>query len=47
MELVSTNSIRDVLQDALDTAEDPNNAEALRGLLRHLDSGELKELTGA
>ncbi len=47
MELVSTDNIRDVLQDALDTAEDPNNAEALRDLLRHLDSGELKELTGA
>jgi len=36
-----------VLQDALDTAEDPLNAEALRDLLRHLDSGELKELTSA
>jgi hypothetical protein len=47
MELVSTDNIRDVLQDALDTAEDPLNAEALRGLLRHLDSGELKELTSA
>jgi hypothetical protein len=47
MELVSADSIRDVLQDALDTAEDPNNAEVLRGLLRHLDSGELKELTSA
>jgi hypothetical protein len=47
MELVSTDSIRDVLQDALDTAADPNNAGVLRSLLSHLDSGELRGLEDA
>lgn len=41
MELVSGEDIREVLTDALDTAEDPKNAEALRQLLAELDSGQL------
>ncbi len=41
MELVTMEDIRDVLQDALDSAEDPKNAAALRLLLSQLDSGQL------
>ena len=44
MELVTTTDIRDVLVDALSTAEDPHNADALRGLLAQIDSGELSGL---
>jgi hypothetical protein len=44
MERVSTDDIRDVLLDALDTAEDPKNAEALTRMLEQLDSGELRGL---
>jgi hypothetical protein len=44
MELVTTTDIRDVLVDALSTATDPHNAEALRGLLAQIDSGELTGL---
>ena len=44
MELVSTDHIRDVLQDALDTASDPQNAEALASLLARLDSDQLSAL---
>lgn len=44
MELVSADTIRDVLVDALDTAKDKQNAEALRLLLEQLDSGQLSAL---
>ncbi len=44
MELVTAVDIRDVLLDALATAEDPRNAEALDLLLKQLDSGELGAL---
>ncbi len=47
MERVTPDSIRDVLEDALDNAEDPKNAEVLRLLLDHLDSGELRQLSAA
>jgi hypothetical protein len=47
MERVEPDSIRDVLEDALDNAEDPKNAEVLRLLLDHLDSGELRQLSAA
>ena len=47
MERVTPDSIRDVLEDALDNAEDPKNAEVLRLLLGHLDSGELRQLSAA
>ena len=41
MEVVTTDDMRDVLQDALDTAKDGKNADVLRGLLAQLDSGRL------
>lgn len=41
MELVTPDDIRDVLEDALSTAEDDRNADVLRLLLEHLDSGQL------
>ena len=44
MERVSTDDIRDVLLDALDTSTDPKNAEALTRMLEQLDSGELRGL---
>ena len=47
MELVTPDDIRDVLLDALGTAEDPKNAEVLRLLLEHLDSGALSGLSTA
>jgi len=47
MERVAPDSIRDVLEDALDNAEDLKNAEVLRLLLDHLDSGELRQLSAA
>jgi hypothetical protein len=47
MERVEPDSIRDVLEDALDNAEDLKNAEVLRLLLEHLDSGELRQLSAA
>ncbi|MEI7465137.1 MAG: BLUF domain-containing protein [Burkholderiales bacterium] len=47
MERVTTDDIRDVLQDALDNAADPKNAEVLRLLLQHLDSGQLSQLSAA
>jgi hypothetical protein len=40
MELVTTDDIRAVLEDALETAEDENNVRALRRLLRQLDDAE-------
>ena len=39
--LSETEEVRDVLQDALDTAKDRKNADVLRGLLAQLDSGRL------
>lgn len=47
MELVTTDHIRDVLQDALDSASDPKNAEALAGLLAQLDTDQLGALRAA
>jgi hypothetical protein len=44
MELVSGDHIREVLQDALDSAEDPKNALALQQLLAQLDAGPLGSL---
>ena len=44
MELVTTTDIRDVLQDALDTAHDAKNADVLKLLLTQLDSGQLSGL---
>jgi Sensors of blue-light using FAD len=41
MELVTSDHIRDVLVDALESAQDPKNADALRLLLVELDSGQL------
>lgn len=47
MERVSPDDIRDVLEDALESAEDPCNAKVLALLLEHLDSGQLRELSAA
>ena len=47
MELVTGADIRDVLQDALDSAKEAKNAEALGLLLAQLDSGQLGELGAA
>ena len=44
MELVTTEDIRDVLVDALETTEDEQNAAALRLLLEQLDTGQLSTL---
>ena len=44
MELVTGADIRDVLQDALESAKDANNARALALLLTQLDSGQLSSL---
>ena len=41
MELVTSDHIRDVLQDALDSATDAQNAQALGVLLTELDAGRL------
>ena len=46
MELVTPDHIRDVLQDALATAEDEKNTESLRLMLEHLDSTGLGQLMG-
>jgi hypothetical protein len=47
MERVSPDDIRDVLEDALSTAENAQHAEALGLLLEHLDSGQLSSLVTA
>ena len=47
MELVSGDHIREVLQDAQDSASDPKNAQALGHLLAELDSGQLSGLNAA
>ena len=44
MELVTTDSIRDVLVDALESARDEHNAAALGLLLEQLDAGGLSAL---
>lgn len=44
MEQVEADDIREVLQDALDSAEDENNVAALRRILAHLDAGPLESL---
>lgn len=46
MELVTSDHIREVLEDALSSASDGRNARALRGLLAHLDAGPLSRLHG-
>lgn len=47
MEFVTTDDIREVLVDALDSAEDERNAQALNMLLDALDSGQLSGLHDA
>jgi hypothetical protein len=47
MELVTGDHIRDVLQDALDSATDAQNAQALGVLLTELDAGRLRDLDTA
>jgi hypothetical protein len=44
MEKVEAEGIRAVLQDALESAEDENNAAALTRILEHFDSGDLASL---
>jgi hypothetical protein len=44
MELVEAAQIRDVLEDALDSAEDEGNSRALRRMLEQLDGGALHTL---
>ncbi len=44
MEQVGAEDIREVLRDALDTAEDPHNVAALNRILGQLDSGALQSL---
>lgn len=46
MELVTSDHIREVLEDALSSASDGRNARALRGLLVRLDAGPLSRLHG-
>ena len=41
---MTTDHIRDVLEDALGSASDPQNAEALAGLLAGLDTDQLSAL---
>jgi hypothetical protein len=47
MELVGAEHIREVLEDALDTAEDPVNVTGLTLLLAKLDDGPLNSLGGS
>lgn len=47
MELVTGDHIRDVLQDALDSATDARNAQTLGALLAELDAGRLRDLDTA
>ena len=44
MELVEAADIRDVLEDALESADDTGNAEALRRMLAELYAGALRTL---
>jgi len=43
MELVTDDDILAVLTDALESAEDPKNAEALRRFIQHIDASSLDE----
>jgi len=45
MELVATDDIRVVLEDALSTAEDAKNVQALRELLQRLENGQIDGMT--
>lgn len=47
MELVTSDDIRVVLKDALDSATDAQNAQALGVLLTELDAGRLRDLDTA
>lgn len=47
MELVTGDHIREVLQDALESATDAQNAQALGVLLAELDAGRLRDLDTA
>jgi Sensors of blue-light using FAD len=47
MELVTSEHIREVLQDALGSARDPKKKQALARLLAHLDSDPLRGLDSA
>ena len=44
MEQVGADDIREVLRDALGTAEDPGNQAALNRILGQLESGPLQSL---
>jgi hypothetical protein len=44
MERVGADDIREVLQDALESAEDENNIAALKRILDHLATGSLGSL---
>jgi hypothetical protein len=44
MERVGADDIREVLNDALESAEDENNIAALKRILDHLDTGSLDSL---
>jgi hypothetical protein len=47
MELVDSDDIRNVLEDALSTAEEPTNIRTLQTLIDELDDGELSSLKKA
>ncbi len=47
MELVGSDHIREVLEDALGSARDPKKKQALKRLLAHLDSDPLRALNSA
>ncbi len=47
MELVTADDIRDVLEDAMEHAKDPQNAAALHLLLEEIDSAQLGGLSQA
>jgi hypothetical protein len=47
MELVDSDDIRNVLEDALSTAEEPTTVRTLQTLLAELDDGELASLQKA
>jgi len=47
MELVTPDAIRDVLQDALESAGDDTSASTLRQLLAQIDDGSLRDLNRA
>ena len=47
MELVTADDIRDVLEDAMEHAKDPQNAAALQLLLEEIDSAQLGGLSQA